>query len=171
METIRLTGFAELERELQRLGREVTQKASLRRSARRAMEPMAELMRQLAPVAEGHLRDSITVGTRLAGGNAGRQAFGRVLRSGGSRDEALAALRETQRGEASVMMYAGPGQHPQAIMQEFGTINHPPQPFVRPAWDQDHMAMLDRLGREIRADIDRTLARQARRAARQAARG
>lgn len=169
--TVQTTGFAELARELEGLGKQTTQKASLRRALRKAAEPMAEKMRAMAPVRSGHLRDSIHVGTRISGPDAGRQAFGRALRDGGSRQDAVTALRDARRGQGAVLMYIGPGQHPQGIFKEFGTFKEPPQPFMRPAWDSDKMAMLDRLKTELWADIQRTVARAERRAARLAARG
>jgi hypothetical protein len=47
----------------------------------------------------------------------------------------------------------------------------PAQPFARPAWDADGKKMLDRLKAELWADIQKTVARAERRAARLAARG
>jgi HK97 gp10 family phage protein len=168
--TVRLEGFAELERELDRLGKATAQKASLRRALKKAAQPMVDIAKGLAPVRAGHLRESIKYSTQLAAGDAGKAAFAQTLRSGGSRDEAVAALRDARRSQSSVVAYIGPGQNPQAIFQEFGTINHPPQPFLRPAWDQDKMALLDRLKAEIWADIQRTITRMDRKAAREAAR-
>src|SRR3546814_13925652 len=73
---------------------------------------IAKMARAIAPVDEGNLRESIDVSTRLARSQAGDKG----------------AL-------APVEMYVGPGQHPQAITQEFGTIKEAAQPFMRPAWD------------------------------------
>src|SRR3546814_9688575 len=75
-------------------------------------EPIAKMARAIAPVDEGNLRESIDVSTRLARSQAGDKG----------------AL-------APVEMYVGPGQHPQAITQEFGTFKEAAQPFMRPAWD------------------------------------
>lgn len=148
--TVRLEGFAELERELERLGREVTQKASLRRAARKSLETTAEIARSLAPRGErGELAPSISVGARL------------------SKRQQAQHRRMFRDDRAAVEMFMGPGPDPAAWNQEFGNRNHAAQPYMRPAWDQDKNAVLGRLGREIRADIDRTLARAARRAARQ----
>jgi HK97 gp10 family phage protein len=170
--SVRTEGFAELNRALEELGKVATQKASLRRAAIKALQPMADLAQSLAPRRIGHLADSITVSTRAHGAtDAGRAAFGAALQSGASRAEATQALRDARRSDAgTVFVHMGPGRHPQAITQEFGTSFHPPQPFMRPAWDAEGMATLDRLATELWADIQRTAARQARRAARQAAR-
>ena len=72
---------------------------------------------------------------------------------------------------AAVEVFAGAGALPQAHLQEFGTRHHPAQPFMRPAFDAEGRKTLDRLATEMWADIERTAARQARRAARLAARG
>lgn len=169
--TVRFDGARELQAALQSLGREATQKASLRRALKKAAEPIAVAARANAPVRLGDLRDSIIVGTKVAGGDVGTRAFAAALRSGGTQAEAVTALRDARRGQSAVFMYVGPGQHPQAVLQEFGTVHHVPQPFMRPAWDAEGMKTLDRLAAELWADIQRTARRQARRAARAAARG
>jgi CheY-like chemotaxis protein len=88
----------------------------------------------------------------------------------GTVDLAVQAMRAIRRAsESLVELYVGPGQHPQAITQEFGTSFHPPQPFMRPAWDQTQRPMIEDIKRELWADIQRTAARAARRAARQTA--
>lgn len=169
--TVRLEGLRELERELARLANPATRRASARRAGVAALQPMAELARSLAPREQGDLADGIAVGTRVSGANAGRAAFSNVLRQGGTRQAAVEAMRNVQRETASqVFVYMGPGRHPQAITQEFGTSFHPPQPFMRPAWDQDSRAALERLGALLWADIERSVARAERRAQRQAAR-
>jgi HK97 gp10 family phage protein len=168
--TVQTSGFAELERALADLGKLATQKAAARRALMKAAEPIADVAKRLAPVREGYLRDSIVVSTKVAGGDAGLRAFGQTLAAGGSRQDAVSALRDARRAEASVVMYVGPGQHPQAIMQEFGTVHHAPQPFMRPAWDAEGRATLDRLAALMWAEIEKTARRNARRAARAAAR-
>lgn len=151
--SVSLTGFAELERELQQLGRTTTQKASLRRSARKAAEPMAELMNANAPRgATGEYARSFAVSTKLT-----------------KRQQGL-HRRMFRNDRAAVEVFIGTAD-PAGVQQEFGNIHHGPQPAVRPAWDQDRNAMLERLKAEIRADIQRTVARAERRAARLAARG
>jgi HK97 gp10 family phage protein len=137
---------------------------------RRVAQPLVDAARGLAPRLTGNMAENIIATTRLAGRDASRQAFGRVLRAGGSRAEAVQAMRAIRRASASLVeLYVGPGQHPQAITQEFGTSFHPPQPFMRPAWDQTQRPMIEDIKRELWADIQRTAARAARRAARQTA--
>jgi HK97 gp10 family phage protein len=167
--TMRVDGLRDLEAALAELGNPGTRRAVGRRVLRRAAQPLVDTARALAPRDTGALVGSIVASTRIAGGDAARQAFGRVLQAGGSRAEAGQAMRDIRRASASLVeLYVGPGRHPQAITQEFGTSFHPPQPFMRPAWDQTQRPMIEDIKRELWADIQRTAARVARRAARQA---
>lgn len=151
--TVRTEGFAELERALEQLGKQATQKASLRRAAVKAIQPMADMAQSLAPRLTGTLQMRIGVGTRLSRRQSGlhRRMF---------RDD-----------RAAVEVFAGAGPLAQATQSEFGNRDQAAQPFLRPAWDAESRATLDRLATELWADIQRTAARQARRAARLAARG
>lgn len=152
--TMRLEGFRELEAELARLATPATRKASARRALKKAAQPMADLAQANAPRGEtGNLAPSISVGTKLSKRQAGMHR--RMFR--GSR--------------SAVEMFIGAGPLPSSWTQEFGTRHHAAQPFLRPAFDQDHRAMLDRLKTELWADISRAVARAERRAARLAARG
>lgn len=151
--TVKLEGFAELEQALKQLGKQATQKASLRRALKKAAQPLADLARGKAPVDTGALQQSVIVGAKLNG----RQA---KLHRRMFRDD-----------RSSVELFVGPsyllgdgGRHGHLL--EFGTVNIAPQPFMRPAWQQDQRAMLDRLRAEIAIDIDKAVKRAARRTAR-----
>jgi hypothetical protein len=146
--TIRTEGFAELNTALEELGRATTQKASLRRAAVKALRPVADMAAQLAPRDDGTLAASIGVGTKLTKRQAGLHR--RMFRN----------------DRAAVEVFAGAGGLAQATQMEFGNFKDAPQPYLRPAWDAEGMATLDRLKAELWADIQRTAARQARRAAR-----
>ncbi|MCA2012399.1 HK97 gp10 family phage protein [Cereibacter sphaeroides] len=154
--TFSLSGFRELERELEQLANHRLRKASARRALLKAAQPMAAIADALAPEDPAsefdHIR--VAVGTRL------------------TRRQRRLHRRMFSDERAAVEVFVGvAGTHPAGVQQEFGNINHGPQSFMRPAWDRDHRAMLDRLKAELAADIQRTVARAARRAARQAARG
>lgn len=135
-ETVKLTGMRELERNLAQLPRAVARRNALK-ALRDGGEPMAQMARSLAPVDEGYLRESISV---------------------------AASLATSQRGDrgavAPVEMYVGPGQHPQAITQEFGTFKEPAQPFMRPAWNSTRYQVLDRIGALLWAYVERAIVRQ-----------
>ena len=171
---VKVEGLRELESSLAELTR-AGAAGVLRRTARQALGPVASAARNMAPVEFGDLRDSIIVSDRLAKGkrSAGKAAFAETLRAGGSKEQARAALiaanRAAKSGALSIEMHAGPGQHPQAITQEFGTGFHPPQPFMRPAWDANKGAVLTEVKRALGAEIDKAAARAARKALRAAA--
>lgn len=148
--TVKVEGLRELERNLEQLTK-AAGKGALRRAGLKSLKPMAELMRDYAPrgtTASDDLAESIMAGTKLSARQAGlhRKMF---------RDE-----------RSSVEMFAGPGPDPAAHNQEFGNINHGPQPFVRPAWDQDKDALLQRIRMELKSEIDKAVARMIRKQAR-----
>ena len=154
--SFRLEGFADLERALGELANPRLRKASARRSLLKVAAPMAAIADALAPddPSDGYDHIRVGVGTRLT------RRQGRMHR------------RMFRNERSAVEVFVGQvGTHPAAVQQEFGNVNHGPQSFLRPAWDQDRTAMLQRLSAELAADIQRATARAARRAARLAARG
>ena len=152
MATVKLTGFKDLEKELDRFSK-ATGKGVLRRALKKSALPMAGLMQDMAPrgdAATDNLAESISVGTKLSKRQAGQHK--KMFRD----------------DRAAVEMFVGPGPDPAAWNQEFGNVNHGPQPFVRPAWDQDRMDLLDRLANEMWSELYKSIARAERKAARQA---
>lgn len=139
---VRVLGLSQLEQGLSELPR-ATGKNVLRRVLRQRGEPIAERARNLAPIDEGDLKDSIAVSTKL------------------SRSQ-----RRKRRKKATVEMFVGPGTHPQAITQEFGTWFHPPQPFMRPAWAAEKGRILEDLSGDLWTEIDKSAQRIARKQAR-----
>lgn len=168
--TVKVEGFKELEAALMELSR-ATAKGVARKVLMKAGEPIAAMARALAPVDESHggshMADSITVSTKASNADAGRAAFGQTLRDGGSRSDAVAAAREANRGKGrQVVVYVGPGRHPQAITQEFGTKHHGAQPFMRPAWEAQKNRALEIVKDEMAAAVAKAVARHQRRQAR-----
>lgn len=166
--TVETEGFAELERNLDRLTK-AAGKGVLRRSLKKAAEPMIAIAQAKTPVKSGALAGSITVSTRLAKSQSGSHR------------------RMFQDQRASIEMFLGPsydlgagGRH--AHLVEFGTpahtnggkfagSQHPgtaPQPFMRPAWSQDQKSMLERLSDNLWTEIQKSIARAERKAARAA---
>jgi HK97 gp10 family phage protein len=141
--TVRVEGLKQVEAALGQLGKS-TGRNVMRRVAVARLEPMAEEMRRLAPVDQTDLRDSIAVSTKRP---------------------------RRHRKTSEVEAYVGPGQHPQAHLQEFGTVNHPPQPFARPAWDGGKDALLEGIAEDLWSEIGKAAERQAKKAARLAAKG
>jgi HK97 gp10 family phage protein len=166
--TVKIDGLKDLEKALEQF-KPATSKAIARRALMKAAEPIVAEARRLAPIDKGHLARSINASTNL-GHDVGKAAFAAALSGGASKGEAVQALRNARRGDtsrAAVTVVIGPGRHPQAIMQEFGTLNHPPQAFMRPAWDGNHDKALD----SIKDSMANEIMKAAKRAARKAAKG
>ena len=141
--TVKIDGLKEIDAALGQLGK-ATGRNVMRRVAVKRLEPMAEEMRRLAPVDSGDLKDGITVTTKRPKGH---------------------------RKESEVEAYAGPGRHPQAHLREFGGDGSPAQPYVRPAWDGGKTKLLDGIKDDLWSEIEKAAARQAKKAARLAAKG
>ena len=150
--TVKLDGLKDLEAELAKLSK-AAGKAALRRAGIKAMQPMAELARSLAPDDPStppiDLKTSIAVSSRVKVGRS------------------RSLLREVREGKASVNVYMGPTKegYPQAIMQEFGTIHHGPQSYMRPAWDAEKRGVLSRLKALLWDEVGKSVARAERRRA------
>ncbi|TZG26504.1 hypothetical protein [Sphingomonas montanisoli] len=153
-EIVKLEGFRELEVALKELPK-AAGKSVLRRIARRALQLFIEAVRRLAPVGgsadegrtPGVLRESYVIGSRL------------------TRRQRRDAKRE---GKSSIELYAGTSD-PAGVQQEFGNVNHRAQPHARPAWDQTKQDMLDLVGTDLGAEIEKTRTRLAKKVARIAA--
>lgn len=147
--TVKIEGLKELDKALGELPR-ATGKNVLRRVIRDAAEPMAQAARAAAPWDEGHLRESIDVGSRLS------------RRQAGMHRKMFASDR------ASVEMFVGPGPHPQGHLREFGGDGNRPHPYMRPAWDAHKRPVLDAIANSLWYEIDKAAQRLARKQARQA---
>lgn len=145
--TMQLTGFRELERALSELPR-ATGKNVLRRIARGALEPLADAAAAAAPEQSGRLSFSISVSEQ---------------RTSRARWQRMASAS----GIAMAMGPAGGlGVLPYAAFAEFGTIDTPPHPFMRPTWDAGGVGALEYVKANLGAEIARAAARVARKAAR-----
>jgi len=181
---IKIEGLAELDKALAELPR-ATAKGVLVRVLKKRAQPVAERAKALAPVgATGGLRASITVSTS-ASGDVGKVAYARALRAGASKAAAVAALRSAYRTNPDgtfAKVFVGPGRDQgEAHLVEFGTADRyqqksgkyvgrmPAKPFMRPAWDASKDATLAGIGADLWAEIQKTAARRAKRAARLAA--
>lgn len=145
---VRVEGFRELDRALGELGK-ATAKNVLKRVGIAALEPMADAAAQLAPERLGKLAFSIAVSDK------------RTKR----------ARRPIPPGTVVIAMgpAAGLGSLFYATHEEFGTVNHAPQPFMRPAWDGGKHQALQDVTDGLKVQIRRAADRAARKAARGAA--
>ncbi|MGE0178985.1 MAG: HK97-gp10 family putative phage morphogenesis protein [Sphingomonas sp.] len=144
---VRLTGWRELDRALGEL-KQATARRILRREAQDALEPIAAAASAMAPRDEGRLAFSIVVSERGT-----RRADWKV------------------RGDPSTFIMAvGPGSGigvlPYASFVEFGTVDTPAQPYMRPAWEAHKGAALASLIQGLRTRITAAANRQARQSAR-----
>lgn len=129
----------------------------MRRTLKNAGQPIAERWRELAPddpnTGGNDYRSSIDVSTKLS-------ARQKALHKKMFRDD-----------KASVEMFVGAGPLPHPHQQEFGNVNHGPQPAGRPAWDEKQGEALDIIKTGMWSEIAKAAKRLARKAARLAARG
>ncbi len=61
-----------------------------------------------------------------------------------------------------VEMFVGAGSNPQAVQQEFGNINHPAQPALIPAFENNKRNSLDLIGKSLWTEIRKSVERVAR---------
>ena len=108
-----------------------------------AGEITAKAARALAPVDSGGLRESIDVSGTLS-----------------------RAQKAQHTKQAEQERFIGPDSRPQGHLREFGSDGNPPEPFMRPAWDQTKEQVLDRIGDELWVGIEKAVASSARKAAR-----
>ena len=151
--TITFEGGRELMAALEELQGSV-QRPVMRRAATKALKPFLDEVKTLAPVAEkqgGALRDSYVIGgpSKLTPKQKGRA---RRLK------------------DSEVEVYAGTS-NPAGLLQEFGTVDQPAQPHVRPAWDATQDNVLTTFTREMTVEIEKARQRAARKAAKAAASG
>ncbi|MBX7496764.1 HK97 gp10 family phage protein [Qipengyuania sp. 6B39] len=149
--TVELQGFGGVEEalvELEQLsGRTTLGKNAVMRGLRKSMKRIEDAAKAKVPVDEGDLRDSIT--TKKA----------RARRIPGSRKF------ERQTG---IDMLTGPTGRQQGgvgAFQEFGTVNMPANPFMRPAADSEGQAVVDEVIDVIRDEVAKTAARARKKAA------
>lgn len=148
--TVKVEGFSELEKELEQLSKTAGRRV-LRVSLQKSTPQLIQEMKARAPVDSGALRDSITASTRLATSQARKHR--RMFR-----DE-----------RAAVELFVGPsydlgagGRH--AHLLEFGTVKMSPQPFMRPSFDSDKINLFERVSKNLREELNKSLARMMKRA-------
>jgi HK97 gp10 family phage protein len=149
-QTVKISGLRELEKALAELPK-ATGKNVLRRVLKKRAQPIADAARGSAPddpaTGAGDLKSSIGVGTVLS------------KRQKGLHKKMFA------NDKAAVEVFVGAGPLPQAHNQEFGNVNHGPQPYMRPAWDSGQRPMLDGIEKDLWTEIDNAARRLAKKQA------
>lgn len=143
--TVTVEGLQELELALAEIA-ETPRRTVGRNALKAGGEITARRARELAPKDEGDLVESIDVSGKLA----------------------PSQKAEHRKHASDIEQFVGPGTHPQAIQQEFGNVNHPPRPFMRPAWDSTQDQVLQRIGDELWIGLQKAQRNAARKAAREA---
>lgn len=141
-QTFKIEGLKDLEEALAEVSK-ATGKAILRRALLKAGQPIADSAAVRAPRLRGKLQMSIGAGTKL------------------SRRQ-----KRAHKPESTVEVFVGAGALVQAITQEFGTVDHPPQAFMRPAWDENRNLAMSTIKDDIGDEIMKTAKRRAQKAAR-----
>lgn len=140
--TVRIEGLGELSHALGELPK-ATQKNTLRRVLKKAGANFDDIASGMAPVLTGRLQRSVVIGSQL------------------TRSQKRMAKKETKH---FVEVHIGTAD-PVGIFQEFGTFKEPAQPFMRPTWDATKDGMLETIKRELKVEIEKSVARLARKAA------
>lgn len=148
---LKVSGFKELDQALAKLSKSTGTRV-LQRAGVKAMEIMATRAETLAPddikTPAPDLHRSIAVSTKARIGRA--------------------VSEEIEKGNRATV-YVGPAfnlpRYARAMVAEFGSYKMAAKPYMRPAFHQTGHAVLDQVGSLIRAEIDKVVARAAKRAA------
>lgn len=138
-----VTGFKELDAALAELPK-ATERSVLRRVAKKALEPMLERAKELVPVDEGNLRDSLVIGTRLT---------------------SRARRADKQEPREGVRLFMGTANR-NGVPREFGSVRSPAQPYMRPAWDGEKIAAFKTILTDLGDEVEKAAKRAARKKAR-----
>lgn len=172
---VKVEGLRELDRALGELTKSAA-RATLHRVLKKAGAPIAAEASRLAPRKSGELSRSVKVSTRIKN-TTGNAEYSAVLRSGGSKEQAVAAMRSARRagGKSFGQVYVGPERAKtrraaiKRIVQEFGSVKQAPRPYMRPAWEAKKAEALSIIKRDLGAEIIATAKRARVRALRKAA--
>lgn len=145
--TVTVSGLRELDAALGQLPKS-TGKAALRRTLKKAGQPIADDATAKAPVLTGALQISIGVGTKL------------------TRRQSKLHRKMFKDDKASAEVFVGAGGLAQATQAEFGNHHQAAEPYMRPAWDGNKDQALEIIEAELGAEIMKAAQRLAKKAAR-----
>lgn len=128
----------------QKIGR-----TALRKSLLKAAQPVVVVARSLAPVDEANLVRSI-----IASPNLTR----RQRRIGGRQNEVEIYIGPARGADAGMSRYA----LNYASFVEFGTVDTPAQPYLRPAWDRMQGIVLKMFADDLKQQVEAAAGRVSR---------
>ena len=157
---VKTSGFRELDAALGQIEKEATRRTVGIRALTAAAEPMKDAIFRLAPVDDGDSdgivsRDAIAIAPRAVNAKSRRTKRGG---SGGEFGDSVEVfIGYDTAADAKVNIY-GP-------MNEFGLGHQPSHPHFRPGFEGAKMAALGHIQSALTADIEKTIARAARKKA------
>jgi len=174
---VSVSGLRELDAALGELPK-ATAKAVLKRVLIKAGQPVADAASAMAPKDTGELAASIQVGSKISN-TVGKAEFAAAMKGGLGKAAAVGALRGARRAAAGQGSFAeafiGPRKAKskkdaiKRIVQEFGSVNQPGSPYLRPAWDGNKDKVLSIIKNDLVDEIIKTAKRAAKRKAAKAA--
>lgn len=138
-EFVSIEGLRELEQAMEELTR-ATAKNQARKSLKSGGQVFADDWKSNVPRDQNHYYESIEVGTKLN-----------------------KSQRRKHRKQDDVEMFVG-SDDPAAIQQEFGNINHPPQPSARESWERTRSKVLRKITDDLQENIGKAVQRARRKA-------
>jgi len=138
-----LEGFAALDRALGQLPK-ATAKNVLRRTLKKAAQPLDDAASAAAPVNTGALERSVITGSAL------------------TRSQRRGALLKTSNYYAEIHIGTSLGR---GMFQEFGTFKDPAQPWFRPAWESTKDQALNIIKITLGGEIEKAAKRYAKKLA------
>ena len=172
---VHIAGLQELDVNLGLLSKAAA-RGVLRRVLLKAGQPIADAAKAIVHRDTGELADSITVSSRIRN-TVGNAEYHSVMADGGTKEEAGAALRAARSaapGKSFAEVQVGPAQARtkadaiKRIVEEFGSVNRAPHPYMRPAWVAKKHEALEVIKRELGGEIAKSIARMNKRAAKKA---
>lgn len=148
-------GGKELEAALRQLGLSVAKNRGIaRRALDNAAIPIRDEWQRGVDVDQGDLKRSIKIGERAATKST------RKFRRGSDVVERYIGIDATEDDEGRLAAVKGsPGY---AYLEEFGRASQPANPAGRHAWETKKTEAFDRLGDDLRREIDKAAAKAAR---------
>lgn len=146
---MKLKGLEGLKKQLEQLGEELQPKV-LRSAMREAFKPVLEAARAKVPVDSGELRAGIALATAKTPG--GGLAAGLLI---SSKTTGLKQARMAAAAFGEAQSTSSPARTWHLI--ELGTKHSPPQPFLRPALDENAQTVVSTFAAAVRKKIEQAL--------------